>query len=48
MGRRRWAGRSYQGGRRPFGYQVQEGTEQHQRNLVHDEAEATGGQAGCL
>jgi DNA invertase Pin-like site-specific DNA recombinase len=40
MGRRRWAGRSYQGGRRPFGYQVQEGTEQHQRNLVQDEAEA--------
>ena len=26
MGRRRWAGRSYQGGRRPFGYQVQGGT----------------------
>ena len=41
MGRRRWAGRSYQGGRRPFGYQVQEGTAQHQRNLVIDEAEAT-------
>jgi site-specific DNA recombinase len=41
MGRRRWAGRSYQGGRRPFGYQVQEGTAQHSRNLVIDEAEAT-------
>ena len=40
-GRRRWAGRSYQGGRRPFGYQVQQGTQQHQRNLVIDQAEAT-------
>jgi site-specific DNA recombinase len=40
-GRRRWAGRSYQGGRRPFGYQVQAGTAEHQRNLVIDEAEAT-------
>ena len=39
-GRRRWAGRSYQGGRRPFGYQVQQGTQQHQRNLVIDQAEA--------
>ena len=39
-GRRRWAGRSYQGGRRPFGYQVQEGTAQHQRNLVQDPEEA--------
>jgi site-specific DNA recombinase len=40
MGRRRWAGKSYQGGRRPFGYQVQAGTEEHHRNLVQDEAEA--------
>jgi DNA invertase Pin-like site-specific DNA recombinase len=40
MGRRRWAGKSYQGGRRPFGYQVQEHTAQHQRNLVIDEDEA--------
>jgi site-specific DNA recombinase len=39
-GRRRWAGTSYQGGRRPFGYRVAEGTEQHARNLVVDEAEA--------
>ena len=41
MGRRRWAGRSYQGGPPPFGYQVQEGTAQHARNLVIDKAEAT-------
>ena len=34
-GRRRWAGRSYQGGRRPYGYRVAEGTAQHQRNLSH-------------
>jgi len=39
-GRRRWAGVSYQGGRRPFGYRVAEGTEEHARNLVVDDAEA--------
>jgi site-specific DNA recombinase len=39
-GRRRWAGRSYQGGRRPFGYRVVQGTEEHARNLAVDEAEA--------
>jgi len=39
-GRERWAGKSYQGGRRPFGYRVADGTEQHQRNLVTDEGEA--------
>jgi site-specific DNA recombinase len=39
-GRRRWAGHSYQGGRRPFGYRVAPGTEEHERNLIVDEAEA--------
>lgn len=39
-GRRRWAGRSYQGGRRPFGFQVAQDTAAHQRNLVIDDAEA--------
>jgi site-specific DNA recombinase len=39
-GRRRWAGKSYQGGRRPFGFQVEQGTEEHNRNLLHDETEA--------
>ena len=33
-GRRRWAGRSYQGGRRPYGYRVDTTTTQHQRNLI--------------
>lgn len=40
LGRRRWTGRSYAGGRRPFGYQVEKGTEEHRRNLVIDEREA--------
>ena len=39
-GRRRWAGQSWHGGRRPFGFQIAEGTEEHARNLVKDEAEA--------
>lgn len=39
-GRRRWAGHSYQGGRRPFGYRVATDTEEHARNLVVDDAEA--------
>jgi site-specific DNA recombinase len=39
-GRRRWAGVSWQGGRRPFGFQIEDGTEEHARNLVKDEAEA--------
>lgn len=39
-GRRRWAGKSYHGGMRPFGYRVKPGTEEHARNLVRDEAEA--------
>jgi site-specific DNA recombinase len=39
-GRRRWAGVSWQGGRRPFGFQIKAGTEEHARNLVKDEAEA--------
>lgn len=39
-GRRRWAGKSYHGGRRPFGYQVAEGTSEHHRNLAVDPAEA--------
>jgi site-specific DNA recombinase len=42
MGRRRWAGRSYQGGRRPFGYRVDTTTEEHQRTLIiNDDSEAT-------
>lgn len=39
-GRRRWAGKSYQGGPRPFGYRVMAGTEPHRRNLEIDQAEA--------
>ena len=39
-GRERWAGKSYQGGRRPFGYRVAEGTVMYRRNLVIDDAEA--------
>jgi site-specific DNA recombinase len=39
-GRARWAGRSYHGGPRPFGYRVDLHTAQHQRGLVVDEAEA--------
>ena len=39
-GRRRWAGRSWQGGRRPFGFQIAERTDEHHRNLVKDDAEA--------
>ena len=39
-GRRRWAGKSYQGGRRPYGYRVDTTTTQHQRNLILDQAEA--------
>jgi DNA invertase Pin-like site-specific DNA recombinase len=39
-GRRRWAGVSYMGGRRPFGYRVEQGTEEHKRNLIVDEREA--------
>jgi site-specific DNA recombinase len=38
--RERLAGTSYQGGRRPFGYQVMEGTAKYARNLVVDETEA--------
>lgn len=38
--RERLAGQSYQGGRRPFGYRVAEGTEQYHRTLVTDNAEA--------
>ena len=38
-GRERWAGKSYQGGRRPYGYQVKPGTKEHERNLVTDPAE---------
>jgi site-specific DNA recombinase len=32
-GRRRWAGRSYGGGRRPFGYRPREGSAEHERIL---------------
>jgi DNA invertase Pin-like site-specific DNA recombinase len=39
-GRKRWAGRSYQGGRRPFGYQVDKTTKAHERNLLVDLVEA--------
>ena len=39
-GRERWAGKSYQGGRRPFGFQVATDTEQYHRNLVIDDTEA--------
>ena len=39
-GRERWAGQSYQGGRRPFGFQVAEGTAKSPQDLVIDEDEA--------
>lgn len=39
-GRRRWAGKSYHGGVRPYGYRVVGDTEEHHRNLVQDDAEA--------
>lgn len=39
-GRERWAGKSYQGGRRPFGYRVAPDTAQYQRNLIPDAVEA--------
>jgi len=39
-GRRRWAGRSWHGGPRPWGYQVEQGTDEHARNLVLDADEA--------
>ena len=39
-GRRRWAGKSYHGGIRPFGYRVKPGTEEYKRNLVIDDREA--------
>jgi len=39
-GRRRWAGTSYQGGRRPFGYRVDTTTKAYERNLLVDPAEA--------
>jgi site-specific DNA recombinase len=38
--RERLAGQSYQGGRRPFGYRVEKGTEKYHRTLVIDQAEA--------
>jgi len=38
--RERLAGQSYQGGRRPFGFRVAEGTEKYHRTLVTDQAEA--------
>jgi len=40
LARERLAGQSWQGGRRPFGFRVAEGTEQYHRNLVTDQAEA--------
>jgi site-specific DNA recombinase len=39
-GRKRWAGKSYHGGVRPFGFQHVPGTDQHKRTLAVDEAEA--------
>jgi hypothetical protein len=39
-GRRRWAGKSYQGGQRPYGYDVDPDTAEHQRKLIVNEAEA--------
>jgi site-specific DNA recombinase len=39
-GRRRWAGRSYQGGPRPFGYEVDRDTAEHHRTLLVVPAEA--------
>lgn len=39
-GRTRWAGKSYQGGLRPYGYRVDTTTAQHARNLITDPDEA--------
>lgn len=39
-GRRRWAGTSYHGGRRPFGFRVRKGTDAYARTLDHDPREA--------
>jgi hypothetical protein len=39
-GRKRWAGRSYQGGRRPFGYRPDPDAAEHRRRLVAVPAEA--------
>jgi site-specific DNA recombinase len=39
-GRRRWAGKSYQGGRRPFGYERDEHAPEHHKRLITVEAEA--------
>jgi DNA invertase Pin-like site-specific DNA recombinase len=38
--RERLAGKSYQGGRRPYGYEPEPGTEKYQRNLVQKPGEA--------
>jgi DNA invertase Pin-like site-specific DNA recombinase len=40
-GRERWAGRSYGGGRRPYGFRVTPDTEMYHRTLTVDESEAT-------
>jgi site-specific DNA recombinase len=40
-GRERWAGQSYGGGRRPYGYQVTPDTEMYHRTLTVAEDEAT-------
>ncbi|MGH3406410.1 MAG: recombinase family protein [Streptosporangiaceae bacterium] len=40
-GRERWAGKSYQGGRRPFGFDVAPGTVKYHRNLIVNEDEAS-------
>jgi DNA invertase Pin-like site-specific DNA recombinase len=40
-GRRRWAGKSYQGGRRPFGYEHDKNAPEHKRRLIIRPAEAT-------
>jgi site-specific DNA recombinase len=39
-GRRRWAGKSYGGGRPGYGFEVVDGTEEHKRNLAIVEREA--------
>ena len=39
-GRRRWAGKSYQGGKRPYGYQADPAAPEHRKTLVIVEDEA--------
>ena len=45
-GRERWAGKSYFGGPRPYGYRVHENTEEHQRTPARGRRRSPGDPAG--